>query len=148
MPWRAWSVLRPDLVLVCLFYWRLYRPDRCGVGMAFGAGLTVDFLSGAPPGLNAFTKVWVVLVVGSHGQRLRAADFLMVLPVFFLLVLAEEVVQTLLVAIVHAGLGGELIWWPLFAGRPLATALWAPTVTLLMINLHHAWLGKVFRDRQ
>lgn len=136
LPVRGWAVLRPDLLLVCLFYWRLYRPDRCGAGMAFAAGLVVDVAAGMPLGVNAFTKPLITLVVGSFGNRLRAADFLFHLPIVLLLTLLEQGVQWTLISVIQ----GPETRWPLVLGKPVATLLMTPLVVAMLIRIHRAWL--------
>lgn len=136
LPFQAWSVFRPNLVLLGLFYWRLYRPDRCSTGTAFAAGLMVDLVSGGPLGLNPFSKVLIVLIVGHFGSRLRAADFSHLLPVLLLLALLEETLQMVLMAPLHS----FHLRWPLLLGRPVATVLVAPLVISFLIHLHRSWL--------
>lgn len=138
LPWQAWAVLRPDLALVCLFYWRLYRPDRCGAGVAFLVGLLIDLQTGVPIGLNAMSKIIIILLVGMFGQRLRTTDYLLLLPIIFLMVLLEEFLQLGIMVFIQ-GVG---VRWTLFAGKPVATLLLAPALTLLLIHLHRAWLEK------
>ncbi|OSM02192.1 rod shape-determining protein MreD [Magnetofaba australis] len=136
LPWRAWSVFRPDLALLCLFYWRLYRPDLCGPLLAFLIGLLIDMVSGAPLGLNAFSKTLFILPISYFGARLRATDFLFLLPVVALLGAGEQLVQWVTLLPLQQG------WarWDLVAGRVISTALCAPLVVAGLIHLHRTWL--------
>ncbi|MBF0455230.1 MAG: rod shape-determining protein MreD [Magnetococcales bacterium] len=136
LPFESWSVLRPDLVLIALFYWRLYRSDLCGPVLAFAVGLLLDLLSGMPLGLNGFSKVVIVLLVGHFGIRLRAADFLHLLPVVWLLVLLEQGIQWLFFSLLR----GSSFYLPLFIGRPIATMLVMPVVVFFLIRIHKSWL--------
>lgn len=139
IPLEAWSVFRPDLVLIGLFYWRLYRPDRCGVPLVFAVGLLVDTLSGITLGLNAFAKTLLVLLIGRFGRRLRSMDFShLLLGIFFAAVL-DAAIQWLLVSL----LKGYDVRWPLLLGRPVATLLIAPLWFSLLIYIHHWWLENV-----
>ena len=135
LPWPGWSnALRPDLVLIALLYWRIYRPDRCGPSHAFIAGLMLDLLSGAPIGLNAFTKTLAVTVVGFNIQRLREASFLMLMPLIALSSFVDQQVQWLLVKMLDEPMvRGHLFW-----GKPLATMLFAPLLAMILVKLHHA----------
>jgi rod shape-determining protein MreD len=136
LPFEAWSVLRPDLVLIALFYWRLYRSDLCGPLLAFSAGLLLDVLAGTPLGLNAFSKVVIVLTVGYFGIRLRAVEFLYHLPVILLLVVLEQGIQLAFFSVLR---GGDY-YLPLFIGRPIATMLVMPMVVFVLIHIHKSWL--------
>ncbi len=136
LPFAAWSVLRPDLVVICLFYWRLYRPDLCGPVLAFSVGLLLDMLTATPLGLNAFSKVVLVLVVGHYAMRLRAAAFIYHLPVILLLVAMEMVIQLAFFSLLWEG----AFFAALFVGRPVATMLVMPAVVFLLIHIHKSWL--------
>ncbi|MBF0370518.1 MAG: rod shape-determining protein MreD [Magnetococcales bacterium] len=137
LPFYAWSILRPDLVLICLVYWRLYQPDRVGVGAAFLAGLAVDAVSGTPLGLNALSKSLLVLLVDHLARRLRGIDFLILLPVFLLLVVLDQAVQWGLMMLMQ----GPQVRWSLFFGRPLASVLLAPVTVTILVWLQQIWVG-------
>ncbi|MBF0447387.1 MAG: rod shape-determining protein MreD [Magnetococcales bacterium] len=136
LPFEAWSIFRPDLVLISLFYWRLYRSDLCGPILAFCTGLLLDLLAGTPLGLNAFSKVIMILLIGSFGIRLRAAEFLHLLPVMLILVVVDQSIQLLFVSLL---LDGDF-YLPLFLGRPVATMLVMPAVVFVLIFVHRSWL--------
>lgn len=136
IPLHAWSVFRPDVVLIGLFYWRLYRPDRCTVPLAFTIGILVDVISGVPLGLNAFSKTLMVVLVGHFGRRLRAMDFIHLLPGILILAVLDEGIQLLLIGLLQ----GFYVRWPLFLGQPVATLLVTPLFFSLLIYVHHWWL--------
>ncbi|MBF0444263.1 MAG: rod shape-determining protein MreD [Magnetococcales bacterium] len=136
LPFASWSVFRPDLVLICLFYWRLYRSDLCGPVLAFGVGLLLDITSGTPLGLNAFSKVVMVIVVGHFNIRLKAAEFMHLLPVMLLLVILDLLIQLLLFSILR----GNEFYLPIFYGRPIATMLLMPMVVAILIHIQKSWL--------
>lgn len=136
LPMAAWSVFRPDLVLVCLFYWRLYRADRCGPILAMLSGLLVDLISGSPLGLNAISNIFLVLIIGRFGRLIRSIDFIYLLFVLLLMVCLAEAIQWALVVVKWGG----AVRWPLLYGRPVATALIAPMVIHLLVTIHQNWL--------
>ncbi|MEO5378391.1 MAG: rod shape-determining protein MreD [Magnetococcus sp. DMHC-6] len=139
LPVAGWSVFRPDIVLICLFYWRLYRPDRCSGTLPFFFGLIVDILSGVPTGLNAISKTVLVILVGYFGQRLRATDFIYLLPIISIFVFIEESIQVMMMFLI----GMTQIHWSLFFGRIVATTLVAPLVISLLIYIHRSWLEEM-----
>jgi rod shape-determining protein MreD len=136
LPWHFWGVLRPDFVLLCLLYWRLYRPDRCGPGIAFVAGVATDVLAGTPLGLHALTNMVVVLVTGYFGTRLRSADFLFLLPMIVPAVLIREMFHGMILNLFQ----NMPMHWPPFLGRVMATVLLTPMVIRILIHLHRVWL--------
>lgn len=139
IPLEAWSVFRPDLVLISLFYWRIYRPDRCTVPFAFLVGLLVDTVSGTPLGLNAFSKTLIVLLISRFGQRLRSMAFFHMLFGIVIISLLDAAIQLLLIGLLQ----GFYVRWPLLLGRPVATLLIAPLWFSLLIYIHHWWLENV-----
>lgn len=139
VPMQAWSDLRPDIVLVGLFYWRLYRPDRCSIPLAFSIGILIDVVSGVPVGLNAFSKTLVIVLISQFSQRLRSMTFVSLLPGVLFLAFLDAGVQLLLMGLIQ----GFYIRWPLFLGRPVATLLVAPLCFALLIHIHHWWLDNL-----
>ncbi|MEO5345370.1 MAG: rod shape-determining protein MreD [Magnetococcus sp. YQC-9] len=143
LPFHAWSALRPDLVLICLFYWRLYRSDRCGPILALLAGLLVDVISGAPLGLNAISNILLILIIGRLGRLIRTIDFVYLLIVMPVLVMVAETIQLGIVYLKW----GMAIRWPLLIGRPVATMLLAPLVIHLLVMIHQTWLEEAHARR-
>lgn len=57
----------PNLTLVAVYYWAIYRPDLLGYGSAFGIGVAQDLLAGTPPGVGALVFLLThAAVVGQH----------------------------------------------------------------------------------
>ncbi|MGN7614700.1 rod shape-determining protein MreD, partial [Magnetococcales bacterium HHB-1] len=136
LPWHAWSFLRPDLVLIGLFYWHLYRPDLCGLGTAFLLGMVTDILSGVPLGLNAITKIFVILVLNVYGSRFRNTDFIFIPFAVTLFSLFDHLMQRLLMMALFS-IPFDLA---IIMGRCLATFLMTPLVIAVLIALHHRLL--------
>ena len=61
------SLVRPPLVLVCLFYFAVYAPEMLTVTEAFILGLLTDFLSFSPLGLETFSMTLMYIL--SYYQR-------------------------------------------------------------------------------
>ena len=68
------AVLRPNWVVLMVFYWSKYAPNRIGVFGAWLFGLLVDVVVGTPLGLHAFCLCGVVLVVLRTESRLRIQE--------------------------------------------------------------------------
>ena len=56
--------LRPDIGMICVYFWALYRQDLFGPVSAFLLGLAADSLSAVPIGLNIFVFMFI-FVAGS-----------------------------------------------------------------------------------
>ncbi|MBF0346650.1 MAG: rod shape-determining protein MreD [Magnetococcales bacterium] len=136
IPFASWGILRPDLVIICLFYWRMYRPDLCGPILAFGTGLLLDTLSTTPMGLNALSKIILVLLTGRYGKIFRALDFVLLIPVIGIFVIIDEAIQWVWIVMTS----GFTFRWEVLVGRPLATILIMPLMVRLLIFLHRSWL--------
>ncbi|MBF0436357.1 MAG: rod shape-determining protein MreD [Magnetococcales bacterium] len=135
LPFASWTVLRPDFVIISLFYWRIYRPDLCGPILAFVTGLFLDMISTTPIGLNALSKVVLILIMGRYGKLFRAMDFFLLLPIIAIFVIIDEAVQLAWIVITS----GPTFRWEILAGRPLATLVVMPMMVRLLIFLHR-WL--------
>ena len=68
------EAFRPDWVVLAIFYWSKYAPNRIGVFGAWLLGLLVDVVVGTPLGLNAFCLCGVVFVVLRTESRLRIQE--------------------------------------------------------------------------
>lgn len=54
IPFRVWpEAVAADLILICIVYWSLYKPEYFPLWLAFLYGLATDLLSGSMPGLHA-----------------------------------------------------------------------------------------------
>ncbi|MBM3485223.1 MAG: rod shape-determining protein MreD [Alphaproteobacteria bacterium] len=72
--WR----IAPNLVLVVVFYWAIFRPDLLPLSVAFGIGLFQDVLAGTPLGLHALILVTVHHVVSNQQRFFIGKSFLVV----------------------------------------------------------------------
>ena len=68
--------LRPDLALICLYFWVLYRLDLFGVLSVIVLGLVVDSLSGAPFGMNICVLVFAYILTITYGSYVNTKPFL------------------------------------------------------------------------
>lgn len=59
--------IAPDVALIAVFYWSVYRPDLFPAAAAFAVGLFQDVLIGGPIGVTAFVLLLVHGLV--RGQR-------------------------------------------------------------------------------
>lgn len=72
LPYPPWlAVIKPDWVLLILFYWCLTEPRRVGVGYGWVIGLVVDLIHYSLLGQHALGKAFVALVVVSLHHQIR-----------------------------------------------------------------------------
>ena len=76
--------LRPDLMLLVVVSWSLVRGTREGVGWAFGGGILLDLMSGAPLGTATLALMVVSFLSGSRvvTSVLRSHVLLPLLTIF------------------------------------------------------------------
>lgn len=67
--WAQWG--RPEWVALVLVYWVIALPERVGIAVAWGAGLLLDIIEGAPLGQHAFAFAVVAYLCLILYQRLR-----------------------------------------------------------------------------
>ena len=115
----------PNLVLLVIVYWALYRPDSIGMGVAWLVGLSQDLLMANLIGQHALIYVLVVFLINyaSVSKKNNAFfDYMVWLVVFVLL----DIVFVLLInyvafqlapqwSIFYSLLGSILIWPWLYA---------------------------------
>lgn len=74
----AVGAVAPNLGLVAVFYWTVYRPDLMPAIAVLPLGLWQDLLNGAPMGLNALTLLIVYGVIVFQRTFFRGKSFLVV----------------------------------------------------------------------
>jgi rod shape-determining protein MreD len=115
--WVAW--LRPNWLVLVVFYWVMAVPHRIGLIAAWIIGLLVDVLHGELLGLNAITLAALTYVTWSLYERLRMYTMAQQAFVVMLLAFAAELMRH----VVHM--------LTLNAGFTLAIALPAVTTALI-----------------
>ena len=65
----------PDLSLICLLYFSLHNGKLIGEGTGFVSGLFLDFLSGAPFGLNCLFRTLIGYIAGLFSRTVNSDGF-------------------------------------------------------------------------
>ncbi len=86
--WLGW--LRPNWMLLVLFFWAMELPHRIGLIAAWIVGLLLDGLLGEPLGLNGFLLAACTYLTWRFFERLRMYSVLQQCGVVFLLAIAVE----------------------------------------------------------
>lgn len=67
--------LRPDLGMICVYFWALYRQDLFGPFSVFVLGLIADSMSAVPTGLNIFVFVFIYVLASTFGSYVNTKPF-------------------------------------------------------------------------
>jgi len=129
--WPAWlGWLRPNWLLLVIFFWVIEVPHRTGLLAVWVLGLLVDVLYADPLGLNAFLLAAVTYIAWRFCERFRMYSVLQQCGIVFLLVLGLELVSVFII-----GLGSERVWgWQVVLTAVMSMLAW-PFVFLLLLRI-------------
>ena len=130
----GWVVLlRPEWVLLAVFYWGVEHPDRVPMVFVWLLGVVLDVLQGDPLGVNGLCLAVVVFVACSLYERLRMYSRMQQAITVFLLALGLECVKSLASALVQ--------------DTPISITLIVPAVITMLVWLPVAELIKRLTQR-
>lgn len=119
------SMLRPDMGLICVFFWALYRQDLFNFGSAFTLGFVADCMSAAPLGLNVFVYLFIFMLCSTFGRFINMKPFRVSWFGFAAVLALALLLKWLLISFYYRrflALGGvslaygvTLFWYPLIA---------------------------------
>jgi rod shape-determining protein MreD len=132
LPLSSLDVVKPQLVIMGIYYWAIYRPTLVPPSFCFVIGLLLDLLSGMPPGMNALIFVLIQWIVRDQRRFLMGQPYVTIWAVFGLVAMASALMQWGLYGLVNMN-------WP--APAPvllgvLVSMLLFPLVTLLLVLTH------------
>lgn len=132
LPFLPTGAVKPQFVLMAVYYWAIYRPTLLPPSYCFILGLLMDILTGMPPGINALILVVTQWVVRDQRRFLMGEPYVTIGAVFGLVAVLSIFIQW--------GLYGltQLYWgdlWPVFSGALVSLFLF-PFVTLLLVIVH------------
>lgn len=132
----AFGPVAPNIAVMAVFYWAVYRPDHFPVVAAFGIGLWQDILVGVPLGVNALVLLLAHWVLDHQRRFFVQKSFFVVWWAFGLVAFGAQILVWLLVMIMYAALINPL---PGVFQLMLTVAVY-PFVTWLFARTHHAVL--------
>lgn len=98
---RWFVLLRPEWVLLAVFYWAVERPDRVPMVFVWLMGLVLDVLQGSPLGVNGLCLAAIVFIAWSFYERLRMYSRLQQAIMVFFLALGLECVKNIAAVLVQ-----------------------------------------------
>ncbi len=129
--WPNWlGTLRPNWLLLIVFFWVIELPHRIGLIAIWLLGFAVDALLAAPLGTNGLILAGVTYIAWRFFERLRMYSVLQQCGVVFLLVMAAEMLRVLV-----QGITSERQWGVEVFTVPLVSMLAWPFVYLLLLRL-------------
>lgn len=119
------SMLRPDMGLICVFFWALYRQDLFNFGSAFVLGFLADCMSAAPLGLNVFVYLFIFMLCSTFGRFINMKPFMVNWCGFASVLAFALLIKWLLISFYYRqflplsgvafSYGATLFWYPLIA---------------------------------
>lgn len=94
--------LRPDMGLICVFFWVLNRPDVFNLFSVYFLGLIVDIITSAPFGSNVFSFLVMYLLVSNLATYFNAKPFVVSWYGFALFCLITMFGRWLLVSVYYS----------------------------------------------
>ena len=135
VPLPAWlAIIRPDFLVLVVFYWSVQTPRSAGIGLGWVCGLLLDAFQGPVLGEHALAVALVAYLGVREHQRIRT----------------KPLVQQALVLLAVLALY-EFVLWAIdgWSGHPLTTPLrWVPALTgALLWPPVAATLAQTYRPR-
>ncbi len=128
--------LRPDLALICVYFWLLYRLDLFGVVSTLLLGLVVDSLSGVPLGTNICVFMLVYLLTMMISSYVNTKPFMISWLVFALIALAAFLFKWILFCVYYR----VFLTLPNILTTYLVTVLIYPLIARLNMALQNRYL--------
>ena len=135
VPLPAWlAIIRPDFLVLVVFYWSVQTPRSAGIGLGWVCGLLLDAFQGPVLGEHALAVALVAYLGVREHQRIRTKPLL------------QQALVLLAVLALY-----EFVLWAIdgWSGHPLTTPLrWVPALTgALLWPPVAATLAQTYRPR-
>ncbi len=135
VPLPAWlAIIRPDFLVLVVFYWSVQTPRSAGIGLGWVCGLLLDAFQGPVLGEHALAVALVAYLGVREHQRIRTKP------------LVQQALVLLVVLVLY-----EFVLWAIdgWSGHPLTTPLrWVPALTgALLWPPVAATLAQTYRPR-
>ncbi len=120
-PFTGWlESFMPNLVLMVIVYWAIYRPDVLGLGVTWIIGLAHDCITLSMIGQHALIYVVVVFVLNTGSAKTKNYAFLEYMTWLILFIIFDALMSVLFNRIfqqiefewgmIYSVLGGIIIW--------------------------------------
>lgn len=135
-----WSVpllnnVKPQFLLMAIYYWALYRPTIISPAFAFAYGIALDLLASNPVGITAILLITFQWLVRDQRTFLMGQSFLVIWSALAVISIMYEIMQWGLYALFTLSIPA----WENSAYSALISILIFPLISLLL-NLTHRLL--------
>ena len=96
------NIIRPEIGLICVFYWVLHRPDLFNVVVVFLLGFVEDAISAVPLGAHIISYLVAYLIVSNTSSFFNNKPYNVVWSAFSFIFVVAEFVKWLIVSIYYA----------------------------------------------
>lgn len=132
LPLLPTGAVKPQFVLMAVYYWAIYRPTLLPPSFCFMIGLLMDVLSGMPPGINALVLVMTQWLVRDQRRFMMGQPYSTIWAVFGLVSVLAICAQWGMYGLVHMHWSPLL---PVLSGALISLFLF-PFITLLLVAAH------------
>lgn len=141
IPWQlpVFAPITPAFIVMAVFYWSIYRPDKLPYAATFLLGVFQDLLTGAPIGLTALVLLIVQSLVSVQRTFFHGKPFLVVWWGFSLVMPAAGLIGWV---IGSAYLGALLPILPIVV-QVVLTVLLYPIFSVLFGRVQHRLMARV-----
>ncbi len=103
------DIIRPDIMVITLFYWIMNRPNSMFFSLLFILGIASDIFSGSLLGLHAFAylMVWVVILYAIKNNLFKSTIWWYF--ILFLTIINSQILYFLGIYITHSS--GDLLYY-------------------------------------
>jgi rod shape-determining protein MreD len=129
--------MKPDFLLIAVYYWAIYRPTLMPPAAIFLLGITFDFLSGSPAGFYALTYVTAHWLTRNQRRFLMSQPFITLWLGFAFVALIAGLMQWGIFAVAEMTLPDIMPLCILFG----ASVFLFPLIVLLLFLIHRILPG-------
>lgn len=137
LPLPGYASVTAPLMLMCLFYWVIHRPDLLRPILVFMIGILQDLIGGTPIGMTPLALILAYWLLITQRRFFLGRSFVMLWIGFALVAALAAAVQWLVFAVMTASL---LDATPAIVQALLGVALF-PLVAYLLQRMHRAYLS-------
>lgn len=131
------GLMRPDILLIIVYFWALYRPDFFPIPLIFVTALTMDLIYGPAVGLSPLLHIIVFLLVKGQRRFLLAQSFVVQWLCFGLAACLKIGLEWAVVSALYLSIASPSYYLLLW----LFSILAYPFLALLFIRIHRL-IGK------
>lgn len=132
----GYTGIKPELILIAIFYWSVHKPSLMSPLLSFLLGLTLDMISALPLGVNALTFVLINKLATDQRRVFLGQPYWVSWAGFSIVALLAICVQTALVYLITGALAEYSNLLMIFI---LTVALF-PLISFLLIASHKIML--------